>query len=284
VISVQATGVAARDRALRSLDRLPPFSPVLNRLVATMAREDVAFAELAELIEKDTVLAANVLRVVNSALYSFQGTVNSVRHAVAIMGLVKLRNLGLSLSVSRMWTQIKTPPGWSSARFNLHSVAAGVLSDLIAPLVETEYPEGAFVAGLLHDVGKLLIAIGLPSEYLTIRRLVRSGRDPIESEAEVLGTSHAELSALALEKWNLPEPIRRAARFHHNVPNGDAVDLGHLVWAADRIANDLGHSVMPPADGPAADAPPLEMLGLAPRMPALIEQFYVEFDALKSFF
>jgi EAL and modified HD-GYP domain-containing signal transduction protein len=84
----------------------------LNRLLATLAGDDVSFAHVAELIEKDTVLAGNVLGVVNSALYGLDGTVNSVRHAVAILGMNKLRNVALSMSVSRMWGQARTPPGW----------------------------------------------------------------------------------------------------------------------------------------------------------------------------
>ncbi|MGB9604683.1 MAG: HDOD domain-containing protein, partial [Bryobacteraceae bacterium] len=76
---VVSSGLELRERALKGLDRLPPFSAILNRLLASLAREDVSFAELASLIEKDTVLAGNVLRLVNSALYSLPGTVNSVR-------------------------------------------------------------------------------------------------------------------------------------------------------------------------------------------------------------
>src|SRR5579863_2286656 len=115
-----------RDQALACLGKLPPFSPMLTRVIATLAEEDVSFGKVGELIEKDTVLAGNILKLVNSALYGRRGTVNSVRHAVSLLGIAKLRNATLSLSVSRMWSRLKTPPGWSGAQFNLHSAAVAI--------------------------------------------------------------------------------------------------------------------------------------------------------------
>lgn len=281
-----ARGRTIRERAVQSLERLPPFSPILNRLLATVAKGEVSFAELSELIEKDTVVAGNVLRLVNSPLYSFRGTVNSVRHAVAILGLSRLRNFALSLSISRMWTRTATPQGWSAANFNLHSVAVGVLADLLAEQTQVPYPEGGFVAGLLHDVGKLLIATSLPEEYEAIHRLLsapeRSARD---CEREVIGITHAELSGLALARWNLPIPIQLAATFHHNP---DGADLGrrhlaHIINAADALANSIGNSVhSQPEASPQSD--PAAALGLSDRLPAILEKFEIEFQNMKSFF
>src|SRR6266478_5895131 len=94
------TVTSSRDRIMESLDKLPPFSPVLTRLLSTLADEDVSFGELAGIIETDAVLAGNLLRVVNSPLYGRMSAINSVRHAVAILGSVKIRNLVLGLSVS----------------------------------------------------------------------------------------------------------------------------------------------------------------------------------------
>src|SRR5215470_13616453 len=88
------------EKILGSLDKLPPFSPVLTRLLATLADEDVSFGTLAGIIETDAVLAGNLLRVVNSVLYGRPASINSVRHAVSILGSVKVRNMVLGLSVT----------------------------------------------------------------------------------------------------------------------------------------------------------------------------------------
>lgn len=287
-MTILGAGVAYEDQVLRRLDRLPPFSPILNRLLATLAKEDVSFAELADVIEKDTVIAGNVLRLVNSALYGFQGTVNSVRHAVAILGLVKLRNAVMSLSISRMWRSVRTPEGWSSASFNVHSVATGILSDLLAQRLPAPYPEGAFVAGLLHDIGKLLIAISLPREYAMIQALFEAGEQSIEEcEREIIGTTHAVLSGAALGKWNLPPPIQRAVTFHHapDEANDGQLDLSHVVHAADQLAIDLGHAVLSAGSkqGKTSEKT-LETLGISGHIPRLLEQFQQEFEVLRGFF
>src|SRR6266478_5410053 len=135
-------------RILAALDKLPPFSPVLTRLLATLADEDVGFGELAGIIETDAVLAGNLLRVVNSPLYGRAATINSVRHAVAIMGSIKIRNLVLGMSVSRRWAGASVPRSWNARKFNEHSLAVAVLSDLVVLEAPVPYPEGAFTAGL----------------------------------------------------------------------------------------------------------------------------------------
>ncbi len=287
-VTAGGTSAACDAEVLRSLDRLPPFSPILNRLMASLATEDVSFVQLAEIIEKDTVLAGNVLRLVNSALYGFQGTVNSVRHAVAILGLVKLRNVVMGMSISRMWRNVRTPEEWSPARFNIHSVAAGILADLLVQRLPAPYPEGAFVAGLLHDLGKLLIAISLPREYSLIEaRFAAGGGSLADCELEVIGTTHSALSGAALGKWNLPQPIQRAATFHHapDQANQGRLDLSHVVHAADLLAIDLGHSLRPPEHDPPGGADRLlAELGLTDQVPDLVAQFGPEFELLRTFF
>src|SRR5579863_6106014 len=182
------------ERALRSLGSLPPFSPILTRLMASLAEEDVSFSALGDLIEKDAVVAANILHLVNSALYARVGTISSVRHAISLLGTSKLRNAVLGMSIARVWNRVKMPASWSMARFNMHSAAVALLSDLLAQRLPVVYPEGAFVAGLLHDVGRLLIALGLPTEYNRILELSNAGgRSLVDCERSVAGFTHAEL-------------------------------------------------------------------------------------------
>lgn len=281
--------ISHHDRALRSLDQLPPFSPILNRLLATLQREHASIAEIAELIEKDTVLSGNVLRLVNSAAYGRRKTISSIRHAVSIIGIGKLRNIALSLSISRMWTQIRSPQGWCNTRFNLHAIATGLVCDLMAQELPAEYPEGAFVAGLFHDIGRFLIAVGLPDEYEEIEELnCRSGRGLLECEEEVLGITHPELSMAALRRWNLPNPILRAVERHHAEDHRAAdetgtLPLGELLRVADLAVDRLGVTIEPP---PAEVESPVELLtGVGVQNPAaLLQHFYQDFDIIRSSF
>ncbi len=290
-VTAPATQASVRERALRALGQLPPFSPILNRLIASLAHEDVSFAKIADLIEKDTVLAGNILRLVNSALYGLSGTVNSIRHAVSMLGIQKLRNAALGMSVARMWSQIKTPPGWSMARFNLHSVGVGILSDLLAQRMDVLYGEGAFAAGLFHDLGLLLVAIGLHDEYKQMMLL----RPPdqkwlIDYEIQVLGMSHAELSAEALAVWNLPEPIQDAVRYHGRpeldpTPNVDGkVTLSRILNAADEHVRNMGTFVSLFENQGEGASVALDSLALGERLPGILNEFKSELEAIQPYF
>jgi len=290
-VTVSDTPSTVRERALRALGQLPPFSPILNRLIASLAQEDVSFAKVADLIEKDTVLAGNVLRLVNSALYGLRGTVNSIRHAVSLLGIVKLRNATLGMSVARMWAQVKTPPGWSMARFNHHSVGVALLSDLVAQRRAVSYAEGAFAAGLFHDLGLLLVAMGLPQEYKEISMLCQNGdKLPLEAELEVLGLTHAELSSLALAAWNLPRPIQMAVRYQDqpeldpSEAEGNELSLSTILNAADGHLNSVGTSINLYDAKPKNGQVSLESLSLGERLPTVLTDFEGEFNAMKRYF
>ncbi len=269
---------------MKSMGRLPPFSPILNRLMGELACEGVSFAKLAELIERDTVLASNVLRVVNSPLYGLRATVNSVRHAVAVLGLAQLRNIVLSLSVSQLWSRVRTPGGWSMPHFNRHSVAVAMLADLLALEMRTQYAEGAFTAGLLHDVGKLLIAITFPDEFREIDRLAGADwRQETVHEGAILGLIHADLSAAALASWNLPEPIIDAVGNHHAAAGGRG-SLSEVLRAADRVANELGYGCRA-AVAPGGDpATVFADIGKPERASSLLADFDRAFEAMGGFF
>jgi HD-like signal output (HDOD) protein len=290
VVIAIVEGRKLRGRALDSLGKLPPFSPILNRLLAGLAREDISFIRLADIIEKDTVLAGNVLRLVNSALYGRRATVNSVRHAVSLLGINKLRNATLSMSVTRLWNQVRMPRGWSMAKFNLHSVANAMLSDAVSQAAPVEYAEGAFAAGLFADLGRLLIALALPDEHEQIRGLCTSKRfSRCECEMEVFGFTHAELSADALEIWNLPEEIREAVLHHHTLYDepleDNAIRLSTVVGVTDLYVNAVGYPMDKLDEGPVdAAIGQLEMFGLGERLGAVIEEFLVEFNGIRAMF
>jgi HD-like signal output (HDOD) protein len=215
-----------------------------------------------------------------------------VRHAAARLGMSKLTNAILGMSISRMWNQGQMPQSWSVGRFNVHSVATALLSDLIAQRRPVKYPEGAFVAGLLHDIGQLLIVRSVPEEYTRVaERAVITGRTPVECEPEILGFTHAELSARALAVWNLPQPILEAVRYHHS-PELDRselqpgeVPLSAVIDAANRYTNSIGISTLPVTPSDPADTAPMEALGLdASVQEKVLREFTAEYSAMEQFF
>jgi hypothetical protein len=153
------------------------------------------------------------------------------------------------------------------------------------------YAEGAFAAGLFHDLGLLLVAIGMHDEYKQLTLLCQQSRkwDP-EYEIQVLGITHAELSADALAQWNLPEEIITAVRYHA-APETDPtpveagqIPLSLVLSAADRYVKGTGVFVSlfeSPSEDPQAG---LEQLGLGERLPAILGEFESEFTAIKAYF
>ena len=276
-----------RDKALEAVSKLPPFSPVLNKLMASLADEDTSFAGLAAIIEKDTVLAGSVLRLVNSAFYATRGTVNSVKHAVSLMGIGKLRNLSMSMSLARMWNSAGRPAGWSSRTFNEHAAASAILADLLAVELNADYAEGAFTAGLLQNTGMVLIAIGLPAQYASLQEAYKSGTGTLaDYEAGYLDVTHAELSGEVLHRWHLPAPIAEAVKLHHGPhADGKQLRLSRMVDLADLIVEQQGIVAQPWMRRPeGAPADVLASVGLESRATVLLENFKTEYDTIKSFF
>ena len=200
------------------------------------------------------------------------------------------------MSITRMWNNVRTPPRWSMARFNLHAASTAILADLLAQRLPTNYAEGAFIAGLLHDLGRLLIATGLREEFDEVEDLYSRG-DLTRQECErtLLGLTHSELSQEALAMWNIPAAIQTAVRFHH-APERDEtpfqsesskpqVLLSRIVWAANQYSNHAGFSIsefVSPVEKPQEDA--LESLGLGEDLPKLMDDFNTEFEIIRGFF
>lgn len=281
------------ERARRGLGNLPPFSPILTKLTASLASEDASFSNIASLIERDAVLAGNVLRLVNSALYGRRGTVNSVRHAISLIGIVRLRNFVMSLSLNRMWQRVSVASHWSHAQFTLHGVATAVLADLLAQYLDCDYPEGAFAGGLLLNIGSLLIAVSLPAESEQVLAMYLEGlqsgenRSVEECEIAVLGADHSEFSALALEHWNLPLPIRKAVAAHTRATREESpqISLAWLLSVSESLAVQQGVPMQSwvrtdRRDGMAV----LEAVGLGEHSERILNSFQTEFEAIRQFF
>lgn len=276
-----------KEKALESLRQLPPFSPVFAKLMESLSKENVSVSELADWIEKDAIIAGQLLRTVNSSAYGIRGTVSSVRHAIAVLGISKLRNLALGLSVLRIFSRVRMPKSWSTSRYNLHSAATAIMADQLALYRASEFGEGAFVAGLMHDIGRLVIAVGLTPQYEVIQQMaLETGLPGWRCEQEVLGFSHAELAGLILQRWNLPKPIQMAAETHHFPPltNGGLVPLGQIVSLANEIVNKMGICINP-TTVPHEDAGPiLAENGWGEVSEQIMRTFVAEFQAMRGSF
>ena len=183
------------------------------------------------------------------------------------------------------------PASWSMPNFNRHALGVAMLVDLLSQEAPIDFPEGAFVAGLLHDLGKLLIAVCLTPEYQAIEKSIReNGRMPLVCEAEILGTTHAELSGDAAQAWSLPASIEAAVRYHHS-PASDTTlagpqhfTLSYAVATADEYINQLGWEPVgysaPPGD--CEHHFPMQHMGI-PDIQRVLDVFHEEFESASAF-
>jgi HD-like signal output (HDOD) protein len=239
-------------RALALANDLPPLSPLARHLLATLSApgEGPSLREVASWVEKDTMTSGKVLALANSALYARLMPTLSVRRAVARLGINPLRNLIFHESMTKVWSQLPTPVQWSSIRFNTHSIATAVFCEIIASALAPEHVEHAFLAGLFHDTGRLILAVLLHDEPEILEELNRHEHQDLEEvEKALVGFTHSEISAIVARSWNLPAPIETAVRYHEN-PNEDPgrdesnkILLSHIVNAADWCVDCQGFSI-----------------------------------------
>lgn len=230
-----------KQRAMKAAGSLPVLTAVLQKTLGLYRdHENVSIPQLAAGVEQDVVIAGTVLSIANSAMYGGRSSVSNLRQAIARIGINKTRNVLLGLSVTRSVKTVKiTTPAWSLARFNSHSLAAAALSDLIVRKVRSANAEWAFLAGLLHDIGLLVIAAGLPEEFEIITRHSEGEASLIEQEMALLGFTHFELGAEMAARWNCPSPVQEAARFCQKVAVNltQPLPLGAVVKSATVIAD-----------------------------------------------
>ena len=279
------TPSSVRAQTLRCLDRLPKMSPMLTQLLAQLSRPNCEVPHLVETVERDPMLSGQILRLANSAIFGRLQPVSSVRHAITMIGTGALRKFALGSSISNLFSRTKLAKHFSLRRFNVHSVATATLLELLSEELPFESGEDAFLAGLLHDIGKLLIAASFPERYDDILALTAvNGATLIEAERDILGIDHAELSSLAILRWELSEAIQSAACYHHQ-PSESAgkPGLSMGLYHADAHINHLGMSVLPlPLRCQKADA--LEIPGFVFSQERVLQRFGQEIQTLGSLF
>ena len=218
---------------------LPPLPAVAVKLLDTMASDLTTAKEVGELIGADVGLAAEVLKVVNSAYYGLAREIRDVKTAVAYLGLAKIGRIVMVSSVM----QAMAPAAADERRsFWFHSYYTALVSKVVARHVnDAPEPEELYAAGLLHDVGKLVYLKLFPAHYRELTAFAASqGRFLTDAERHLGQPSHLTFGALLCENWRLPDLIRHACEAHELEQLRD----GHCVQAVQQViavANLLVH-------------------------------------------
>ncbi len=233
-------------RIIDGIAGLPTLPTVLQRATKLLQDPDISAADVGRVIVKDQAIASKVLRLVNSAFYGCQRQISTISQAVVILGFNIVKNLILSVSVFESFSYDSQTEGFDRYRFWEHSIACGAATRVISRHLGVKDPEEAFVGGLLHDIGKLVLEQFLNEEFVKILRLVNERGVPfLVAEEEVLGMGHPEVGRSLAQRWNLPPPLEETIAYHHNPASAEVeLKLVSACHLADVLvkAMGIGHS------------------------------------------
>ncbi len=217
---------------------IPSLPGGLASVLSVAGSEDATAEDVAQAIMLDPGLSTKVLRMANSAFYGRLTRAETVTEAVVTLGFSAVRTIALAASVVEHILPEKTVPGLSWQAFWKHCVSTGAAAELLLRQMtgSRRHGEVAFVAGLLHDVGKLVVARNAPTAFAACVQSARAsgGASILTAETEVLGTDHSLVGAMLAEAWRIPDTIANAISSHHS--DADPAELDPAV-AAVRSGN-----------------------------------------------
>lgn len=225
--------MSLRDEILSKIISIPAMPTVIVKIRKLLSNPDVNFKELAQTIKYDPGLTTNILRLANSAYFGFSRSVNSIQHAIVRLGMKRTYELAVAAAVAPMTQKAVKGYDLSPGKLWEHSVAVAIGAEQLASVLDLKAPDYTFTAGLLHDIGKIILGTFVEVDADPIMTLAfQKGVSFDQAEKQVLGINHAEAGAILLEKWNLPECIVDVNRWHHQPDmfqgNTLVLDLVHV--------------------------------------------------------
>ena len=231
---------------LNDLGDIPTLPSIATTIMEKTLDTKVNARQIAQMVEKDQALAIKVLKVANSPFYRRIKEISTIRGAVVLLGFNVLKSIVLSISVINLFNE-KDKRALDFYKFWQHSIACAVCAKAIANKVFPSSAEDAFIAGLLHDLGKvvadqLICNKGEYSEVLEVMN--RANSNIIQVETKIMGIDHATLGKFLMEKWNLPSHLSKTIEYHHNLDeikgDNETQKLCSIIHVADIVTNHLG--------------------------------------------
>jgi putative nucleotidyltransferase with HDIG domain len=219
----------------KKVTNLPTLPTVYTSLCKVMDNPHSTTQDVVQVISGDKSTVSRVLRVVNSAAYGLNQKVETVSQAVVLIGIQEVRNLILGSSIMKSFPVDEELTGFNPENFWKHSIGVGLATRLLGKQIGFADVESLYVAGLLHDIGKLFFISYMPNEYSEVFNSLRENRETIVSaEKRILGVGHDEAGAMVIEYWKLSDYLKQVVRFHHSLNAGSAVkNLVTIVHIAD---------------------------------------------------
>jgi len=227
-------------KTLDNVDDIPTLPSILMEVNRLMQDEEASIRNISAIIEKDQAMTTQILKLVNSSFYGFKSMIRDIPHAVVILGFNAVRNALLSVSIVKTFSQRGGAEGFDVIEFWKHSIAVAVVSRFLAEKTQLVQPDDCFVAGLLHDIGKLVLCQYFTPEFLKIWNAAQEqGITFYQAERQILPITHAQLGAHLTQRWMFPASLIEALRFHHALPkNPEHPDQLLILHTADFLVYD----------------------------------------------
>lgn len=272
---------------LMDVGGVPSVPVVYKEIMKAMQDADVTVQLIAELIEKDAGLASKVLQIVNTSDMGLAQRVTNVIQAVKALGMENIRNLVLMAEVFQPADDQVMPDNFDLDSLWNHCLKVAKYARTIAEseTIDTKIAEDSFTAGLLHDIGQIILAMRKPDDFgRAIKESIEQGIPLIEKEREIIGATHSEIGGLLLELWGLPDPIVEAITFHNDpslCSNQESFSSLTAVHVANYFCEDQDEKTVVDAQG--IDTTHLELLGLTSHMEEWYDICHEDDDELEMY-
>jgi putative nucleotidyltransferase with HDIG domain len=243
---------AAAKKRIQLLKNLPTLPGMIEQISRAVESKRFSAADIGKLISRDQVLTAKVLKLANSAFYGFSRKVGSLTQALVLLGFDVVKGLILTSSVFDLM-KTRSLDLWK------HSMGVATAAGILADQIKMEGMEEVSLAGLLHDLGKVVLRVHMPDDMDSVNELVEvEGLSVRDAEVEVLGFNHTHVGLWLAESWKLPQNMTDAIRWHHQPENSRQEPLiTAVVHFADILARGYGYG-----DGGDPWVPPLDRTAL----------------------
>ena len=269
-------------RLFARISEVSTLPAVAMRIIQVANDSTTGAADLLEAVEYDTAMAARIMRTVNSSYYSMQNKVADLKLAITLLGFKEIRNLAMTAYVAQLFKKGTGHGTYTREGLWNHMIGVGIVARLIAEVSRKAAPREAYLAGLLHDLGFILIDQYLNKPFHQLIDALTEERSLIEIEEEVLGFEHAALGAYVGKQWRLPEHLVATIRFHHDplAYVGDHWAMVYTVALADFFCNAKGVSALGVRN---MATPPSKVFSALGLQKSQVNQLWEQLDdALKS--
>jgi len=223
---------------IKEVQVLMPMPSIISDIMSVMSDPTSSAANISEIIMKDQALTAKVLKIVNSAYYGFHRKIVSIQHAIVILGFQEIRNIAIAACMVNAYP-VKNQSEINSSGFWMHSLGTAYIAQYLSRSLSEISEEEAFVTGLLHDIGKVVLLQHFGDFYNKAIKKAKEEEKPLDIiSRSLIGIDHSEVGRMVAEIWNLPQSLEYAIGFHH-CPDKAPEDTIHTHIA--HVANGLCH-------------------------------------------